>query len=97
MQAPASRSSRPSILRTLTLAVLVGCALGACDKHSAQEVPESYGHGSAHDKSYKDHRVDSSGPDHYSDTQGTDTDTAAEKPADKPAASPAGTPGGHFF
>ncbi len=91
MQAPVPRSSRLGIL---ALAVLVGCTLAACDKHSATEAPESYGHGSAHKKSYTDHQIDGA-PSHYSDTQGTDNEKTPNAPNVKP--SPAGTPGGHFF
>ena len=95
MQAPVFRSLRRTALRNLALALLVGGALGACDRHPATEAPESYGHGSARQKSYKDHRIDSSGLSHYSDTQGTEVEKGSDEPTSKP--SPAGTPGGHFF
>ncbi len=85
------------MLSLLALGLAAGCALAACDRHSAKEVPESYGHGSARQKSYTDHRTDSNGTKHYSDTQGTETASPGDKPAGQPAASPAGTPGGHFF
>jgi hypothetical protein len=81
----------------------VAGALAACDRHSASEVPESYGHGSAHAdaagvESYDDHRVDSNGPRHFSDTQGTETDARSEAPAAaSPSPTAAGTPKGHFF
>ncbi len=48
-------------------------ALGAaCDRHSADEVPESYGHGSAHGVvDYKGHQIDSrTQSNHFSDSQG---------------------------
>ncbi len=35
----------------------LACAFAACDRHSAAEVPESYGHGSSHEKSYTDHQI----------------------------------------
>ena len=102
MQAPApSFLSRPVLCR-LALILATGCALAACDKHSASEVPESYGHGSARRKSYTDHQADSSlnneNPRHYSDTQGTVSE-ATEKKADgqPPTPAAAGTPGGHLF
>ena len=107
MQAPHSQSTRRAALCRLAALFVAAGALAACDKHSAQEVPESYGHGSAHEdsadqKSFTDHSVDSNvdpkAPRHYSDTQGT-----AAIPGDEPAATaapspaPAGTPAGHFF
>ena len=43
---------------------------GACDRHSAEEVPENYGHGSNHHPDSENHQVDSSKKDHFSDTAG---------------------------
>ena len=45
----------------------------ACDRHSATEAPESYGHGSRHTPldDYKDHRIDSrKESNHFSDSKG---------------------------
>ena len=96
MQAPVPSSSRITF-RHFSLILLLGAALAACDRHSAVEVPESYGHGSSHEKSYSDHQTDSrSESRHFSDTQGTEEE-AAEKSAAKPTPAAAGTPGGHFF
>ena len=39
--------------------LLAAGGLGACDRHSATEVPESYGHGSSHQRNYDNHRIDS--------------------------------------
>ena len=67
----------PSTCRAAsTLAVraaLVLAAVGlfaACDGHSADEVPENYGHGSSHERKTPDHQADSTGHDHFSDTVG---------------------------
>ena len=105
MQAPQSKPTRRADLCRLAAVFAVAGALAACDKHDAQEVPESYGHGSAHadpgdaDKSFTDHHADSTGKFHFSDTQGT-ADVPGAAPA-APAASaspvPASTPAGHFF
>ena len=103
MQAPHPQSTRRATLRLLAACCAVAGALAACDKHSAEEVPESYGHGSAHanaagHESYTDHRVDSSGDQHFSDTQGTAAIPGAEPAATaQPSPAPAGTPAGHFF
>ena len=83
-------------------ALLAGvCLLGACDGHSDQEVPESYGHGSSHSASYDTHKIDShSGSDSFSDTNGTESGEKSragngEKAA--PAASPGASQPGRFF
>ena len=72
MQTPLSRFFR--IVRICRYGVLlVGLSFvgAACDRHSAVEVPESYGHGSSHQPSGSDHEVDSQKhTDHYSDTRG---------------------------
>ena len=106
MQAPQMKSIRRAALCRLAALFAVAGALAACDKHSAEEVPESYGHGSAHadpgdaDKSYTDHHADSTGQFHFSDTQGT-ADVPGAEPSAAPAATsspaPASTPAGHFF
>ena len=75
----------------------LGGLLAACDRHSATEVPESYGHGSSHQTSFTDHEIDSrKGTHSFSDTQGLQADEA--KPAAAtPAVSPAGTTQPGFF
>ncbi len=60
--------------------LLVLTALGAaCDRHSAAEAPESYGHGSRHSaaddytehRDYTDHQIDSrKQSNHFSDSKG---------------------------
>lgn len=105
MQAPTPSPTRRSAICQLAVLFAAAFALAACDRHSAQEVPESYGHGSAHadavDKmSYIDHGVDSSKASkfHFSDTQGTEAEKTAEPaPAAKSSPAPASTPAGHFF
>ena len=55
-------------------ALLLAAGLsGGCDRHSAAEVPESYGHGSnrAREVDFKSHQTDSrTGSHSFSDTQG---------------------------
>jgi hypothetical protein len=68
----------------------LGCLLDACDRHSAAEVPDSYGHGSSHEKSYSDHQIDSRNhSSSFSDTRGEDAKAGPEVPA----ASASPTPG----
>ena len=102
MQAPQPIPTRRAALCRLAALFAVVGALAACDQHSAQEVPESYGHGSAHEDakdkmSFTDHEADSSGKFHFSDTQGTEAVPGAEPAAAKPSPAPATTPAGHFF
>ena len=70
-----------------------GCLLAACDRHSADELPESYGHGSSHQKSY-------TGPSAGQPQRlaqlfryAGDRDQGGRKaaPTERPAASPAST------
>lgn len=61
---------------------------GACDRHSAEEVPETYGHGSSHDRAVPGHQADSTGHDHFSDTGGLREEASGEK-HDAPHAAPA--------
>ncbi len=77
------------------------CLLGACDKHSAADIPESYGHGSSHQPNYSDHQVDSHNDSKsFSDTQGTrvagKTGEGAERKT-RPAESPSASQPGRFF
>ena len=77
---------------SLSCALLAVALLGACYGHSPQEIPESYGHGSSHDKSYKDHQTDSH-PDSrsFSDTEGVYTN--GERDEKKHKSEPNGSPG----
>ncbi len=85
--------SVPGVSLSLRAALLLFAAgaFAACDRHSAEEVPENYGHGSSHERAKPDHQADSKGPRHFSDTAGTQDETGEghEKPAASPGASPA--------
>ena len=96
---PNSSTPRSSLSLVLRVALLVAAAgaFGACDRHSAEEVPENYGHGSSHERTSPDHQVDSSyHSKSFSDTAGTKEEQAGEAGA-KPAGSPTPTPGNHFY
>ena len=103
MHAPIPSPARRFALCHLALMCAAACALAACDRHDAQEVPESYGHGSAHAdaqgrESYSDHHTDSTGEHHFSDTQGTENEpTPGPASVASPSPTGAGTPAGHFF
>jgi hypothetical protein len=100
MHSPRPRSSSFVVLRSAALLLSIGCLLAACDRHSATEVPESYGHGSSHEKSYSDHQVDSRNHSaSFSDTRGEDAHEGPEVPpvAATPAATVSPTPGSKFF
>ncbi len=77
----------------------LGGLLGACDRHSAAEVPESYGHGSNHQGNYTDHQIDSRRDSRsFSDTQGIEVSNDTKPAGPAPTATPAGTAApGHFF
>jgi hypothetical protein len=85
------------VLRQMALLLAAGCLLAACDRHSDAEVPDSYGHGSSHQKSYTDHQIDSlKHSDSFSDTRGEYAHKGPEVPVATatpapPAASPAPT------
>ena len=92
MHPPDPRSSPLAVLRHAALLLALGCLLAACDRHSAADVPESYGHGSSHQKSYTDHQVDSLGHSaSFSDTRGVNAQEGPEIPAPA-AATPSPTP-----
>ena len=100
MQPLPSLSSRLRPLGRAAAVLALGCLWAACDRHSAAEVPESYGHGSSHQKSYTDHQTDSLKNSHsFSDTQGLEVNADGGPPAapGQPTATPAHTPPGHFF
>ena len=87
-----SPDPRPSlaVFRHAALVLALGCLLAACDRHSAAEVPESYGHGSSHQKSYNDHQVDSRNHSaSFSDTRGEYAHEGPEMPV--ATATPAAT------
>ncbi len=90
MHSPDPRPSLPArfvVLRSTALLLALGCLTAACDRHSAAEVSEGYGHGSSHRKSYSDHQIDSR--DHsasFSDTQGLE---AGKEQGEAPAAAAA--------
>ena len=90
---------RPHFFALLRVFLMLSAAavLGACDRHSAEEVPENYGHGSSHERTAPDHQIDSSvHSKSFSDTVGT-KDEAVEKGHEAPAGSPSPTPTPHFF
>ena len=97
MQSLSPRSIlRAPLVHACVLAV-AGSLLVACDRHSAKEVPESYGHGSSHQTSYTDHEIDSrKGTRSFSDTQGIQEEQA-ESADEAPAASPAASAHPGFF
>ncbi len=92
-----TRCRAPFVHAVVVLAL--GGLLAACDRHSAAEVPESYGHGSNHEGSYTDHQIDSRRDSRsFSDTHGIDLSKEDKPAAAAPAATPAGTAApGHFF
>ena len=93
---PTRRSTFFLVLRAGLLSAALG-AFVACDRHSAEEVPENYGHGSSHDRTIPDHQVDSSyHSKSFSDTAGT-KDEPAEQAHAAPSGSPTPTPGNHFY
>ena len=95
---PIFSTRRPDFSLILRAALLIGAAaaFGACDRHSAEEVPENYGHGSSHERVSPDHQIDSSTGSHsFSDTVGT-KEEPAEGESHTPAGSPGPTPTGHF-
>lgn len=93
-----SRFSRRFLFVHAAALLAAGCLLGACDRHSAAELPESYGHGSSHEKSFDRHEPDSlRGSKHFSDSKGFDADKAKDDPAPEPTAQPGETPSGRMF
>ena len=98
MQSSPSHSSRlPSFALVFGL-LAAGCLLGACDRHRADEVPESYGHGSSHQKSFDRHQTDSrDGSRHFSDSKGFSRDEAHDESEPAPTAKPDGTVSGPMF
>lgn len=99
MQSIPSRFYRPAPLGFAVALMASACLLAACDRHSAAELPESYGHGSSHQKSFTDHQPDSRNDSRsFSDTQGIETkEEGKSAPTERPAASPTSTAPGHFF
>ena len=91
------RRSSWSLGLRAALLLLAAASFAACDRHSAEEVPEDYGHGSSHERVVPDHKVDSrTGSQSFSDTAGT-KDERTEKAGETPSASPTPTPGNRFY
>ncbi len=94
---------RPSLRSRLGFAcalLAAGGLLGACDKHSADEIPESYGHGSSHAKSYSNHQLDSRKESaSFSDSAGMEAGREHEGAEHKaaPGESPKPSEPGRFF
>lgn len=93
-------STRRSGFLTVLRAALSLTAIGmfaACDQHSAEEVPENYGHGSSHERTTPDHQIDSNyHSKSFSDTAGTKGEQAEDNHA-KPASTATPTPGSHHY
>ena len=83
---------RPATTLALRAALVLGVAslFGACDRHSAEEVPESYGHGSSHERKVPNHQADSTGRDHFSDSVGLQ-EKAREEELHNPTPAPSVT------
>ena len=84
-----TRLPRPSPLAATFGLLAAVCLLGACDRHRAEDLPESYGHGSSHQKAYDRHENDSlNGSRHFSDTKGVapggEKDESTLAPTPKP-------------
>ena len=98
MQPFPSRFFRPPPLVQAALVLAAGCLLGACDRHSADDLPESYGHGSSHQKEYDRHETDSrDNSRHFSDTTGISPDQRHEDHPPEPTATPGATVSGRLF
>ena len=89
--------SRFSLVSKLGLScafAAAACLFAACDGHSPQDVPESYGHGSSHSDSFDTHQTDSRPrSESFSDTRGINAGTINESggehnPAPNAAPSP---------
>ena len=84
-------TSRPASTLVLRAALVLAAAglFGACDRHSADEVPENYGHGSSHRRNVFNHQADSTKNDHFSDSAGLPDKEAEKENQERPAASAA--------
>ena len=94
-----SSTRRPlfSLVLRASLLLTAAAALGACDRHSAEEAPENYGHGSSHERVYPDHKIDSSHDSKsFSDTAGTKDESAGD-PSPTPVHSLVPTPTPRFY
>lgn len=98
MQPFSPRFSRRSLLAHACVLLAAGGLLGACDRHSADDLPESYGHGSSHNKSYERHETDSrAGGHHFSDSKGLSPEQQKDKAAPGPVDKPDTTDAGRLF
>lgn len=99
MQPSLPRSSRfVRVCRSGVLLLALAALGSACDRHSATEAPESYGHGSSHQDNYDSHQIDSREKSkHFSDTRGINGEAkegggsegaATPQPGEKTAATP---------
>ena len=102
MQPFSTRFFRPPFFAVALALLAASCLLGACDRHRAEDLPESYGHGSSHQKAYDRHENDSrDGTLHFSDTKGVnpggekDESNAAPTPKPGEKASSPMFPGDH--
>ena len=98
MQPFPSRFSRRSFVFHAFVLVAVGCLLGACDRHKAADLPESYGHGSSHQKEYDRHEPDSrNGSRHFSDSKGVSPAVANDDATPGASATPDSSDAGRMF
>ena len=94
---PSTRRSRLSLVLRASLLLAAASFFAACDRHSAEEAPENYGHGSSHERVVPDHKIDSSHDStSFSDTAGT-KDEMVEKPAPTPPNTLVATPTPRFY
>ena len=94
---PTTRRSRLPLVLRASLLLTAAAVFAACDRHSAEEVPENYGHGSSHERVLPDHKIDSSHDStSFSDTAGT-KDEMKDKPSPTPAQSLVATPTPRFY
>ena len=94
-----SLTPRPVASLAVRAALVLAAAslFGACDRHSADEVPENYGHGSSHRRNVYDHQADSTKNDHFSDSAGLPDKEAEKENHEPPAASAAPSVSGKGF
>lgn len=91
MMRPLCPTFRPGLTQAVRAALVLAAVglFGACDRHSAEEVPENYGHGSSHRRNTPNHQADSTKDDHFSDSAGLNEEEAKKESHEPPAASAA--------